>query len=157
MFLSHRAWRYAYAHACLSACSQKSSDRDADARAASARMFSWSDGPAFGVRRPLRYLTWKLDLSETQVRDLVEVLDRVRTAYAQAKLDRDRSTSELAQVFGHAEYDADRIAKALDARTDASRALNAELAQSLARIFAILDAKQRAEFAYLLRSGGFAL
>ena len=76
-------------------------------------MFSWSSGPTFGVRRPLRHLAWKLNLSEAQVRDVVDVLDRLKTAYNQARLDQDRSTSDVAAVFTDAEFNADRVTAAL--------------------------------------------
>ena len=157
MFLSRCAWRYAYASAyCNALQSHRQSDRDDDHRHAH-HAYSWADGPMFGVRRPLRHLAWRLSLSDAQVREMVDVLDRLKTAYGQAKLDRDRATSDVAQAFGQSAFDAERIEKALDGRMNATRGLNAELQSALARIFAILDEKQRGEFAYLLRSGGFTL
>src|SRR5258705_6118890 len=96
MFLSHRAWRHAYATAYWQqACLQR---RSSEAQNDKLRhgMFSWSSGPMFGVRRPLRHLAWKLNLDEDQVRKLVDILDKLKTGYAQARLDRDRSTSDHA-------------------------------------------------------------
>jgi hypothetical protein len=120
-------------------------------------MFSWSSGPTFGVRRPLRHLAWKLNLSETQIRDVVDVLDRLKTAYNQARLDQDRSTSEVAAAFTGAEFDADRVTAALANRTRATEVLNADLLVATRRIFELLNEEQRREFAYLLRSGAFVL
>jgi len=154
MFLSRCAWRYAYASAY---CHPDHSRRDQKDRDHGQHAYTWAEGPMFGVRRPLRHLAWRLSLSEAQVREMVDVLDRLKTAYGQAKLDRDRATSDVAQAFGQSAFDAERIAKALDGRMNATRALNAELQAALARIFAILDEKQRGEFAYLLRSGSFTL
>jgi hypothetical protein len=156
MFLSRHAWRYAYANAYCHHHHSRHTEHDADPGRGQ-HAYTWADGPLFGVRRPLRHLAWRLSLSEAQVREMVDVLDRLKTAYGQAKLDRDRATSDVAQAFGQSAFDAERIAKALDGRLNATQGLNAELASALARIFAILDEKQRGEFAYLLRSGSFTL
>jgi len=120
-------------------------------------MFSWSTGPTFGVRRPLRHLAWKLNLTEAQVRDVVDVLDRLKTAYNQARLDQDRSTSEIAAVFAASAFDADKVGSALSMRTRATDALNQELLTATRRIFDLLNEDQRRDFAYLLRSGAFVL
>jgi Spy/CpxP family protein refolding chaperone len=159
MFMSHRAWRHAYAAACWQqACSNASSNPAPDqASPLRQSMFTWSSGPTFGVRRPLRHLAWKLNLNETQIRDVVDVLDRLKTAYNQARLDQDRSTSEVAAVFSAAAFDADRTTAALATRTRATEALNQELLSAVQRIFELLNEEQRREFAYLLRSGAFVL
>jgi Spy/CpxP family protein refolding chaperone len=120
-------------------------------------MFSWSSGPTFGVRRPLRHLAWKLNLTEAQIRDVVDVLDKLKTGYNQAQLDRDRSTSEVAAVFSAADFDATRAGDALSMRTRATETLNQELLAAMRRIFEILNEDQRRDFAYLLRSGAFVL
>ena len=156
MFMSHRAWRHAYAAAFWQqACSEVST---APSRHHSPNaMFSWSSGPTFGVRRPLRHLAWKLKLNEAQIRDVVDVLDRLKTAYNQARLDQDRSTSEVAAVFSAAAFDSDRVNAALATRTQATEVLNGELLGAVRRIFELLNEEQRREFAYLLRSGAFVL
>jgi hypothetical protein len=105
----------------------------------------------------MRYLAWKLDLSDEQSREIVAVLDRLKTAYSQSKLDRDRSLSQIADAFGGSTYDADGVDAALSARTDSARVLNTELGTALRRMFEILTESQRRDFAYLLRSGGFTL
>ena len=156
MFMSHRAWRHAYAAAYWQqACSEARSAPSRDHPRHS--MFSWSSGPTFGVRRPLRHLAWKLNLNETQIRDVVDVLDRLKTAYNQARLDQDRSTSAVAAVFSAAEFDAERVSAALSTRTQATDVLNKELLAAVRRIFELLNEDQRREFAYLLRSGAFVL
>ena len=155
MFLSHRAWRYAYAAAYVDqACRRR---RDHHQAKPSTSMYSWATSPMFGVRRPLRHLVWKLHLDEAQTRSLVEILDRLKTGYAQAKLDRDRSTSELAAIFAGTEFDNDRADAALQKRVGSTQALNQELLRATQEIFALLNEEQRREFAYLLRSGSFVL
>ncbi len=157
MFMSHRAWRHAYAAACWQQACSEATARVQSVQSQRQSMFSWSSGPMFGVRRPLRHLAWKLNLNETQVRDIVDVLDRLKTAYNQARLDQDRSTSEVAAVFSAAEFDGERVTSALSTRTRATEALNQELLAAVRRIFELLNEEQRREFAYLLRSGAFVL
>ncbi len=171
MFMFHRAWRHAYASAFWQqACSEVSSSRRPSAEVSSSTdvgtpsrhhpanaMFSWSSGPTFGVRRPLRHLAWKLKLSETQIRDVVDVLDRLKIAYNQARVDQDRSTSEVAAVFTAESFDDDRVNAALATRTQSTKVLNGELLVAVRRIFELLNEDQRREFAYLLRSGAFVL
>ena len=156
MFMYHRAWRHAYAAGCWErARAETHGNRNHSHRNHS--MFSWSSGPTFGIRRPLRHLAWKLNLSEAQVRDVVDVLDRLKTAYNQARLDQDRSTSDVAAAFTEAEFNADRVTAALATRTRATEVLNADLLAATRRIFELLNEDQRREFAYLLRSGAFVL
>src|SRR4029453_5507670 len=47
-------------------------------------------GGAFGVRRPLRFLAYKLGLEETQVSELAKILDEIKTERAQAAVDHRR-------------------------------------------------------------------
>jgi Spy/CpxP family protein refolding chaperone len=153
MFLSHRAWRHAYAagywhHACRERANESKTRN---------QMFSWSSGPMFGVRRPLRHLAWKLNLNEDQVRGLVDILDRLKTGYAQARLDRQRSTSDVAAAFTADAFDEGQVTAALTSRGRATEALNQELLTALRALYALLNAEQRREFAYLLRSGAFIL
>lgn len=154
MLMPHMAWRHAYAHSgCCRSAGQRSEARERLRDA----MFSWGTGPMFGARRPLRHLAWKLNLDEAQIRDIVEVLDRLKMAYGQARLDRDRSTSEIASVFGGEQFDVERASAALAARTRASEALHQEQLASMRRMFEVLNPDQRRDFAYLLRSGEFVL
>lgn len=154
MFMYHRAWRHAYAAGCWQ---RAHAEAAAQPHHRNQSMFSWSSGPTFGVRRPLRHLAWKLNLSEAQIRDVVDVLDRLKTAYNQARLDQDRSTSEVAAAFTETAFDADRVTAALANRTRATEVLNADLLEATRRIFELLNEEQRREFAYLLRSGAFVL
>ena len=154
MFMYHRAWRHAYAAGCWERAHAEANARQGHRNHS---MFSWSSGPTFGVRRPLRHLAWKLNLSEAQVRDVVDVLDRLKTAYNQARLDQDRSTSEVAAAFTDAEFNAERVTAALANRTRATEVLNVDLLTATRRIFELLNEEQRREFAYLLRSGAFVL
>lgn len=116
-------------------------------------MYSWNSGPMFGIRRPLRHLAWKLDLDESQVRELADILARLKTARSQARVDREASTTDVAQAFGTEGFDEERAGEALERRKASASAQEDSVLEALRRVHEILDEDQRAEFAYLLRSG----
>src|SRR4051812_49780374 len=57
-------------------------------------------GGAFGVRRPLRFLAFKLNLSEDQVSELAKILDELKTERAQAAVDERRGAPARAESVG---------------------------------------------------------
>lgn len=120
-------------------------------------MYSWHGGRMFGVRRPLRYLTWKLDLSDQQVRDLADVLKRLKTARAQTQVDWEASLTEIADTFTSADFDDDNVRAAVDRRKCSASAQQDQVVEALRRVHAILDENQRADFAFLLRSGSLEI
>src|SRR5579872_5104216 len=63
-------------------------------------------GGSFGVRRPLRFLAYKLDLDEEQVEQLATVLDELKTERAQSAVDDRRATSSLADAVAAETFDA---------------------------------------------------
>jgi Spy/CpxP family protein refolding chaperone len=111
----------------------------------------------FGVRRPLRFLAYKLDLDERQTEQLAAVLDDLKTERAQAAVDHRRMTAAMADLFGSGAFDAGRAAEAAKARVAAAERLAGVQAQALARVHALLDEEQRKTFAYLLRTGVLAI
>ena len=121
------------------------------------RMYSWHSGPMFGIRRPLRHLTWKLDLDEDQVREMADILARLKTARAQARVDREGSVNDMAQAFGSEGFDEEKAADAIERRKASVGEQEDGVLEALRRIHEILDADQRAEFAYQLRSGSLEL
>src|SRR5216684_1996446 len=42
----------------------------------------WEGGGPFGVRRPLRFLAWKLGLDDPQIAELAAILDTLKTERA---------------------------------------------------------------------------
>ncbi len=120
----------------------------------SGRLYAWHSGPTLGVRRPLRYLAFKLDLDEDQVRELAGILDDLKTARAQADLDWRRSISDLASAMEAAEFDADGARSALQRRAEGAEQLRSRTLACLERLHRLLDRDQRRELAYLMRSGG---
>src|SRR5947209_5923963 len=65
----------------------------------------WGDdgggGGGFGVRRPLRFLAYKLELDDRQVSELAKILDELKTERAQSEVDRRRSLAAFADAVGN--------------------------------------------------------
>src|SRR5262245_39370814 len=57
-----------------------------------------SEGGGFGVRRPLRFLAYKLGLSDSQVAEMARILNDLKTERAQAAVDDRRTLTALADA-----------------------------------------------------------
>src|SRR5437868_3961093 len=68
-------------------------------------------GGSFGVRRPLRFLTHKLDLDDRQIAELARILDELKTERAQAEVDRRRSLTAFADALTGDAFDAGKGAE----------------------------------------------
>jgi len=110
-------------------------------------------GERFGVRRPLRFMAWKLGLEESQVVQLATILNELKTERAQADVDDRRALSLLADAAQGETFDRDKAAEATRLRTQSAERVQQKVVDSLARIHALLDAEQRGRIAYLLRTG----
>ena len=108
---------------------------------------------SFGVRRPLRYLSYQLDLDEQQRRRIAAVLDRLKMEREQGKLDEKKTVSELASLVTNESVSVDELRKTLEPRVKSTENLQIAIAKAVQEIVAVLDPDQREEFAYLLRSG----
>jgi hypothetical protein len=114
-------------------------------------------GGAFGVRRPLRFLAYKLELDERQVAELARILDELKTERAQAEVDRRRSLSAFADAVAGEAFDGTRAAEAAGLRVKTAERLRDAVTGALGRMHALLDNDQRARLAYLIRTGVLAL
>ncbi len=119
--------------------------------------FSRRWGPLFGVRRPLRVMSYKLDLDEAQIRELADILNRLKNARAQASLDWDGSISEIADAFDAEDFESNRVEAALNLRVESVKRLGDEILKELQRTFRMLEPDQRKLLAYLLRSGALTI
>jgi hypothetical protein len=108
---------------------------------------------SFGVRRPLRFLAFKLELDEAQVTELAAVLSELKTDRAQAAVDQRRTTSSLAEAISGESFDEAKARAAADERTKSNERVQAAVVQALGRIHALLKPEQRTKLAYLLRTG----
>jgi Spy/CpxP family protein refolding chaperone len=115
------------------------------------------EGGAFGVRRPLRFLAYKLELDEKQVDALARVLDDLKTERAQAAVDHRRSTSALADAIEGASFDEGAVNEVAGSRVKSAERLRDAVVKALGRIHAILTPEQRGKLAYLLRTGALQM
>lgn len=112
---------------------------------------------SFGVRRPLRFLAFKLELDEPQVTELAAVLSELKTERAQAAVDQRRTTSLLAEAVSGESFDEPKARAAADERTKSTERVQSAVVRALTRIHALLKPEQRAKLAYLLRTGALSI
>lgn len=115
------------------------------------------NGAGFGVRRPLRFLAYKLELDEQQVAELAKILDELKTERAQASVDDRRSLADFAEALSGEVFDTARVNGAGDRRVASAARLRDSVAKALAQIHAILNADQRGKIAYMIRTGVLGL
>ena len=114
-------------------------------------------GGPFGVRRPLRFLAYKLELDEKQVAELARLLDDLKTERAQGEVDRRRSLSGFADAVAGETFDAARAKEAAALRVGTAERLRDAVLAALGRLHALLDNEQRERLAYLIRTGVLTL
>lgn len=116
--------------------------------------FAMEDGGGgFGVRRPLRFMAHRLELNEQQVAELASILDDLKTERAQASVDHRRSVGSFADALASEAFDEAGAKAAADTRVKTAERLRDAVVKALKRTHAMLDAEQRKQLAYLLRSG----
>jgi Spy/CpxP family protein refolding chaperone len=129
-----------------------------EARGASGADDGEGDGGGhFGVRRPLRFLAYKLDLDERQVGELARILDVLKTERAQAEVDRRRTVSALADAIAGDAFDGAKADEGAKLRVSSAERLRDAVIKALQQIHAVLDAEQRAKLAYLIRTGTLSI
>ena len=111
-------------------------------------------GPsAFGVRRPLRFLAFKLGLDERQVGELARILNALKTERAQGEVDGRRASAGLADAMASSSFDTQAASDAATARVRSAERLRDAVTKALGELHALLDPEQRARLAYLIRTG----
>ena len=115
------------------------------------------DAGGFGVRRPLRFLAYKLDLDEKQVGELAKILDELKTERAQVAVDDRRSLADFAESLSGEAFDSGRATAAGDRRVISAQRLRDAVAKALSQIHALLNPDQRGRLAYMIRTGVLAL
>lgn len=115
------------------------------------------EGGGFGVRRPLRFMAWKLELDEVQIGKLAAILDGLKTERAQAAVDHRRSLGSFADALEGETFDATAASSAAEARVQSADRLKTAVLQALQQTHALLKPEQRQRLAYLLRSGQLAI
>ena len=110
------------------------------------------EGAGLGVRRPLRFLAWKLELTPEQLANAARSLERLKIERAQAAVDQRRSAADLAdavesEAFSNAQADA-----ATETRVSAALAVQRAVAKALGELHGILEPDQRRKLAMLIRT-----
>jgi len=111
------------------------------------------DGGPFGVRRPLRYLAYRLELDEQQTAELARILDELKTERAQVTVDERRAVSAFADALSGDALDAAKLGEAAASRVRSAERLRDAVVTALGRIHALLHAEQRKQLAFLVRTG----
>jgi len=114
-------------------------------------------GGGFGVRRPLRFLAFKLDLNDAQVTELAAILSELKTERAQAAVDHRRTTSALAEAVAAEAFDETKVRSAAEQRVKSNELVQTAVVRALGRIHALLEPEQRSKLAYLLRTGALSI
>ncbi len=122
-----------------------------------ARAHGFGRGGNFGVRRPLRYLRYHLDLDDSQSRRIAAVLNRIKLEREQAEIDEKRTLQALAGLLSADEMNSAEVKAALSPRVKSAERMQNEIAQAVQEICAALDPDQRAQFADLVASGVISL
>ncbi len=115
------------------------------------------EGGGFGVRRPLRFLAWRLQLDETQVTEFAKILSDLKTERAQGEVDDRRSLTAFADAVAGQSFDAAKAQAAADERVKSLERIQTQVVRALERIHALLQPEQREKFAYLIRTGALVM
>jgi Spy/CpxP family protein refolding chaperone len=116
-----------------------------------------TESGVFGVRRPLRFLAWRLQLDERQLAEIAAALNELKTERAQAAVDDRRTLTAFADAVAGESFDEARAGEAAGERVKSAERLQGTVAKSLGRIHALLNPEQRSRLAYLIRTGALAL
>ena len=111
----------------------------------------------FGVRRPLRFLAFQLELDEAQTRELARILDELKTERAQASVDHRRMSGALADALAEDTFDAAKASEAGRARVESAERIRQATVRALDRLHRVLRPEQRAKLALLIRTGAVVL
>lgn len=114
-------------------------------------------GGHFGVRRPLRHLAYRLDLTEDQMAKLAEVLNELKTERAQADVNTRRSLTAFAEAVSAEAFQDSKAGEARQLRVQTAQDLAAAVEKALREIHGFLRKEQREKLAYLIRTGELLL
>ena len=116
-----------------------------------------SGSGAFGVRRPLRFLAWKLDLDDEQLAELAKILGELKTERAQGDVDSARRLAAFADAVSGETFDASRAAEGAALRVSSAERLRGATLKALEGLHVLLNPDQRRTLAYLIRTGSLSI
>jgi Spy/CpxP family protein refolding chaperone len=150
--MRHFLRRYARHHS-GHCCGESDQSRDWREHFMRHRHHHEEDEGVFGVRRPLRFLAYKLELSQEQISRLVRILDELKTERAQSAVDDRRTLADFADAISGETFDAAKAQSAGERRISSAAKLRETLLRSLQQIHELLTPEQRQRLAYLIRAG----
>lgn len=118
--------------------------------------FGFAGGP-FGVRRPLRFLAYKLQLEEAQIAELARILDEIKTERAQAAVDHRRAISAFADAIEGDTFNQEKAKAGAATRLASAERLRGAVIDALERLHKLLNPEQRSHLAYLIRTGTLSI
>ena len=145
-----------YYHAYKKHCTNRHASKHPNHNAMETRWHR-GGGASFGVRRPLRYLSHRLDLDESQMRRMASVLNQLKTEREQTALDEKRTVANLAGLLTEGTPTLEDCKAQLAGRVNAAEHMQNETAKAVIAISELLDEDQRGEFIDLLLTGEFTL
>jgi len=113
-------------------------------------------GGGLGVRRPLRFLGWKLELDEEQLAEVAKILGDLKTERAQGEVDRAKRLAALADAVSAEAFDANRAAEGAAFRVASAERMRSATVKALEGLHALLTPEQRRTLAYLIRTGSIS-
>ena len=117
----------------------------------------WEGGGGHGVRRPLRFLVYKLGLDDRQSAELARILDALKTERAQTAVDYRRAVSAFADALAGGVFDQAKAGEGGTLRVQSAERLRVAVQKALEQIHAVLNPEQRERLAYLIRTGAITL
>ena len=116
-----------------------------------------SGGGAFGVRRPLRFMAYKLELDEPQMAELAKILEELKTERAQAAVDDRRTTAAFADAISGEAFAEPRATEGASLRLASAQRLKEAVVKALGKLHALLRPDQRSKLAMLIRTGAIGI
>jgi Spy/CpxP family protein refolding chaperone len=123
------------------------------------RMETRGHGPGhggIGVRRPLRFLAWKLELDDEQLGEVAKILAELKTERAQGEVDRAKRLGALADAVAGETFDAARAAEGAALRVSSAERMRDATVKALEGLHRLLEPEQRRTLAYLIRTGSIS-
>jgi hypothetical protein len=165
MVMRSRHWHWhrldpAFAYGCGAGASARWSERMEERAQRFAHRFeedSLFAGAGLGVRRPLRFLAYKLDLTDEQTSRLARLLERLKLERAQAAVDLRRAAADLADAIEAERFERGAVEAAGQRRIEAARRVEDTVGKTLEELHAQLEPAQRAALAELLRTGALRI
>jgi Spy/CpxP family protein refolding chaperone len=114
-------------------------------------------GGGHSVRRPLRFLVYKLGLDDRQSAELARILDGLKTERAQSAVDYRRAVSAFADALAGGVFDQAKAGEGGTLRVQSAERLRVAVLKALEQIHAVLNPEQRERLAYLIRTGAITL